>query len=112
MKKNNIEEMKKEYGSDGKYMAAVRRVEELSTDPNFIGYYDKEEAIKQDLEDMRLTGFEEGEASGVKKGLKQGLERAKQEKIEIAKSLMGVLPIEEIVKHTKLSIEEIEKLNN
>ena len=70
--------MKKEYGSDEKYMAAVRRVEELSTDPNFIGYYDKEEAIKQDLEDMRLTGFEEGEASGVKKGFKQG---AKNEKI-------------------------------
>lgn len=100
LKKNNVEEMKKEYGSDEKYMAAVRRVEELSTDPNFIGYYDKEEAIKQDLEDMRLTGYEEGEKKG-----------EKNKQIEIAKSLMGVLSIEEIAKHTKLSIEEIEKLS-
>ena len=34
---------------DEAYMACVRRVEELSTDPNFVGYYDIEKARKQEL---------------------------------------------------------------
>ena len=98
-------------------MAAVRRVEELSTDPNFIGYYDKEEAIKQDLEDMRLTGFEEGEASGVKRGLKQGLakgraEGEKNEKIQVIKKMIeNKFDIDMISKITGLSIEEINKIS-
>ena len=31
-------------------MACIRRVEELSTDPDFVGYYDLEEAHKQDYQ--------------------------------------------------------------
>ena len=37
-------------------MACIRRVEELSTDPDFVGYYDLEEAHKQDLSDSYETG--------------------------------------------------------
>ncbi len=77
-------------------MAAVRRVEDLSTDPNFIGYYDKEEAIQQDLDDMWETGYDEG---------------IKNEKIEIAKNLIKKLDIKEVSEITGLSIDEIKKLN-
>ena len=44
-----IEEMKKRYEGDEEYMAAVRTVEELSKDPDFIKYYDIEEAYQQEL---------------------------------------------------------------
>ncbi len=120
LKKNNLEEMKKEYGSDEKYMAAVRRVEDLSTDPNFIGYYDEKEAIQQDLDDMWETGYDEGEkkgleqglTQGLKQGMKQGLERGAHEKqIEIAKNLIKKLDIKEVSEITGLSIEEVKKLS-
>lgn len=69
-------------------MAAIRKVEDLSTDPEFIGYYDLEEAHKWDIEDAKLT-----------------------EKIEIAINLLkkGV-DIVIISESTGLSIEELNKL--
>lgn len=97
-KKKTIEEMKEEFEGDDKYMAAVRKVEDLSTDPDFIGYYDVEEARKQDLEDMKETG------------IAQGIE---QNKIEVAKAMLKEnISIETISKCTGLSETEIEDYLN
>lgn len=41
-------------------MAAFRKVEDLSTDPNFIGYYDYEQAHQDDIEMAKQTGYEQG----------------------------------------------------
>ena len=77
-------------------MAAIRKVEDLSTDPNFIGYYDLEEAHKQDIEDAKETGYDEGSS---------------QKAIEIAKNMLSSnMPIEEISIYTGLSIEEIKNI--
>jgi predicted transposase/invertase (TIGR01784 family) len=89
-------------------MAAIRKVEDLSTDPNFIGYYDIEEARRQDLEDMKNTGIRIGMERGVEKGIEQGVE---QNKIEIAKNLLNMnLSIEQIKEATGLEIDEIKSL--
>jgi predicted transposase/invertase (TIGR01784 family) len=81
-------------------MAAIRKVEDLSTDPNFIGYYDIEEARRQDLEDMKNTGIRIGMEKGIK-----------QRNIDIAKSLLkNNVSIDIIMDSTSLTKEEIEKL--
>ena len=106
--KTNLLEMKNEFKGDDDYMAAIRKVEDLSTDPDFVGYYDVEEARKWDLEDMKDTGIRIGEERGLKKGIQQG---SKQEKIEIAKSMLkDNMMIDTISKYTSLYIKEIEKI--
>ena len=55
--------------------------------------------------------MEEGIEKGIKKGMEKGIEKGKrEEKIQIAKSLLDVLDIETISVKTGLSIEEIEKI--
>jgi predicted transposase/invertase (TIGR01784 family) len=104
LKMTQIREMKEKFKGDESYMAAIRKVEDLSTDPNFIGYYDIEEARRQDLEDMKNTGIRIGMERGVEKGITN-------EKIEIAKKMMDKnMSIEDIIELTSLSKEEIEKL--
>jgi predicted transposase/invertase (TIGR01784 family) len=104
--------MKEKFKGDESYMAAIRKVEDLSTDPNFIGYYDIEEARKQDLEDMKNTGIrigmEQGREQGREEGRKEGIE---QNKLEIAKKMLDEnmsLPL--VSKMTGLTIEAIEKI--
>ena len=93
--------MKEEFEGDEKYMACVRRVEELSTDPNFIGYYDIEEARRQELEDMKDTGIRIGKEEGIK-----------VRNIEIAKVMLNDnLSADIISKYTNLSIDEIQKIS-
>ena len=61
-------------------------------------------------------GFKSGEEHGIKKGKKEGIEIGReqgieQNKKEIAKSMLKEkMPIETIMKVTKLSREEIEKI--
>lgn len=109
LKITNIEEMEDEFKGDEAYMACVRRVEELSTDPNFVGYYDIEEARKQETEDIKETYL----GIGIEKGMKQGIEKGSKEKqIEIAKNLMSLnVSIDNIMKATGLSEEELSELN-
>jgi predicted transposase/invertase (TIGR01784 family) len=98
--------MKEKFKGDESYMAAIRKVEDLSTDPNFIGYYDIEEARRQDLEDMKNTGIRIGMERGVEKGIKN-------EKIEIAKALLkNKVSIDIIMDSTGLTKDEIEKLKS
>ena len=102
MASQTIEEMKERYEGDEEYMAAIRTVEELSTDPNFVGYYDLEEAHKQELEDMRETGYDDGMEEGMEKG-----------KTEVAKAMyQKKIPLDVISECTGLTVEEIKNLVN
>ena len=85
-------------------MACIRRVEELSTDPDFVGYYDLEEAHKQDLSDSYETGYDDG----INKGKEDG---KIEEKIEIAKVMLSKnISVKDISDITGLSIKEIKNL--
>ena len=96
LKITNLKDMKKEYEKDSDYMSAIRRVEDLSTDPEFIGYYDIEEAHRQDIEGAKEAGYTEG---------------LSQSKIEIAKNMLKESEsLEKISNYTGLSMGEIEKL--
>ena len=96
LKKTTIEELEEEFKGDEKYMAATRTVKDLSLDPEFSGYYDLEEAHKEELEDMRITALEEGMEQ-------KALETAK-------KMLIKGKDINEIQEFTDLSIEKIKEL--
>ena len=100
LKTTTIKEMGEKFKGDNDYMAAIRKVEDLSTDPEFIGYYDLEEAHEQDIEDAIATG--------TRQGIEQG---TRQEKIEIAKNMLSKdIDLEIILECTNLSLEEIKKL--
>ena len=104
LKKTTIEEMEKEFKGDDTYMACIRKGEDLSTDPDFVGYYDIEEARKQENWEFKQTGIRIGKEEGKKEG-----ERNKQ--IEIAKNLFSMdMKIEDISKATGLSIEELKNI--
>lgn len=97
LKGTNLEELEHEYKGDEKYMAALRTVAELSTDPEMAGYYNREDAIEQDKKDC------------YEYGVMQGIE---QTKLETVKNLLNVnvLNLEQIAEATKLSIEDIKKI--
>lgn len=101
LRAKSIEELEKEFKEDDNYMKAVNKIEELLMDPNFAGAYDVEERRAFDMEDMRLTGKEEGIAEGKKK-----------QQLEIAKNLLklNTISIDDISKATGLSVEEIKEL--
>ena len=89
-------------------MSCIRKVEELSTDPNFVGYYDLEEAHRQDIASSYDTGLEEGLEQGIEKGIEQGSEKRN---IEIAKNMLkDTNDYEKISKYTDLSIDIIKEL--
>ena len=100
LKTTTLDDMKKVFKGDEDYMAAVRKVEDLSTDPEFIGYYDVEEAHKQEVEDA----YDSGTQIGFEKGISQ-------RNIEIAKNmLLKDIDLNTISECTDLSIDEIESL--
>ena len=83
-------------------MAGYRKVEDLSTDPEFIGYYDYEQAHQDDIEMAEYTGL--------KKGIEQGIQQNKKEMV--INMINEGLELEVISKITKLSMEEIKKISN
>ena len=85
-------------------MAAIRKVEDLSTDPKFIGYYDIEDAI--------ATGTRQGIEQGISQGISQGIEQGtRQRNIEIAKNMIkDNESIEKISRYTGLTQNELNKL--
>ena len=96
----DIKTLKEFYKGDSNYMACIRKVEELSTDPEFVGYYDIEESHRQDIDDSYNTGYDEGMDDGIS-----------QRNIEIAKMMLqDTKDYNLISKYTGLSIEEISKL--
>ena len=100
MRAKSIEELEKEFKEDDNYMKAVNKIEELLMDPNFAGAYDVEERRAFDMEDMRLTGKDEGIVEGKKK-----------QQLEIAKKMLkDITDYNLIAKYTGLSIEEIKEI--
>lgn len=77
-------------------MAAFRTVEELSTDPDYIGYYDYDKAIKQELELSFKEGFE------------NGLKEVQNEIIQ--KMISNGMTIDSISQMLEMPKEEIKKL--
>ena len=101
LNQKDIEGLKSKYEGDEEYMSCIRKVEELSTDPNFVGYYDLEEAHRQDIASSYDTGLEEG--------IEQGIEKRN---IEIAKNMLKEkIEISLISKMTDLSVDTIKKMN-
>ena len=83
---------------------ALDELERISSDEKIIGLYDKEKVEKKIL-NTRLRYAEE---TGEKRGEKIGLEKGKK---DIArKMLKGNMPIEDIIKFTGLTFEELQKL--
>lgn len=91
----------------------VRKIEELSEDPEILGLYDKEKVDKlvfninmeQCRRESTAQGLAEGKAQGLSEGLAQG-------KIETAKNMLKKeMDINLISEITGLSKEEIETLN-
>lgn len=73
--------------------------------------YEAREAEIMDQLTREKTAKEEGIEEGIQKGMQQGIQKGiQQEKIEIAKKLIGLLEDEIIAEKTGLSTEEIRKL--
>jgi len=88
------------YKGDAIMKEVLRNTNILVSEFDKLLYYDQDELERLDQEDWKREGLEEGRKEG-----------RQQERIEIAKSLLSSnMPIEEISKHTGLSIEELEKL--
>lgn len=99
LKSRSILELEEKFKGDEAYMSAVRKIEDLSYDPEFAGQYDYEEKIERDKFECHLTGLEEGRKQG-----------SKEKQLEIAKKLLSLnISIENISEATGLSIAEINK---
>jgi len=71
------------------------------------------EGIKEGMKEGIKEGMEKGMEKGKEKGLKEGMKAGEHKaKLEIAKSLIGVLDDETIALKTGLSINEIESLKS
>ena len=98
IKTSKFSDLEKISKGDNDYMAGYRKVEDLSTDPEFIGYYDYEQAHQDDPEMAEYTG------------LKKGIEQNRKEMVVNMKE--KGLSIEMIADVSNLSIEEVEKILN
>ena len=98
IKTSKFSDLEKISKGDNDYMAGYRKVEDLSTDSEFIGYYDYEQAHQDDLEMAEYTG------------LKKGIEQTKKELV--INMVNEGLTLEVISKVTNLSIQEIKNILN
>ena len=103
---SKFSKLKKISRGDNDYMAGYRKVEDLSTDPEFIGYYDYEQAHQDDVEMAEYNGLKKG----IEQGTKLGVEQTKKEMVISMKD--EGLDLNLISKVTSLSIEEIETILN
>ena len=85
----------------------MKEIERVNQDPRFREYMSKEEDQKKIYNTQMSKAYNEGISEGISKGISAG---EKEKSIEIAKKLLNKLPINEIVKATGLSKEEIEGL--
>ena len=102
--KEELKELSKKDREVEKYMKEIERVNQ---DPRFREYMSKEEDQKKIYNTQMSKAYNEGISEGISKGISVG---EKEKSIEIAKKLLNKLPINEIVKATGLSKEEIESL--
>ena len=108
----NKEELDKIYRGDSRMRSILKNIKGIGylKDKMFAFEYDREAFRKQVEKEAREEAIEEAKIQAKKEGIEQGIE---QNKIEIAKSLLeSSMSLDEIKKHTGLSLEEIEKLKN
>ncbi len=99
--KDQLRELSK---GDSELMYMVKKLEEMSYDPEMVGLYDKERMDKL----VEQVNIAEAKAVGIEQGLEQG---SKQEKKEIARNLLKKkININVISEVTGLTIKEIENL--
>lgn len=89
-------------------IASFSRTEQDSYQSSLKYYRDMNNVIDTSRMEGREEGWEEGKEEGRKEGVREG---RKLEKIEIARSLIGKVPVETIVQATGLNREEIERLS-
>ena len=93
---NKVEDLRKISEGDEMLMRVVKKIEELTDDPDMVQYIDVEK------------GMELGRKEDIEKAAK---EAAKETTIETAKKMLkDKLDIESIIKYTGLSKEEIQKI--
>ena len=94
------------------------KLEKLNKDPEFYQYMSHEEDERKiynsRMYEAEQKGLEKGLQKGIEKGLQKGIEEGKNtEKIAITKKMLEKnMSIEEIMKITSLSQQEIEKLKS
>ena len=115
---SSLDELESISKGDNDYMAAFRKVEDLSSDPELIGYYDLEEARKFELEDLKSTAIRIGKEEGREEGIREGREEGREEGIEQTKKEMILnmhkkgLDIDTISEVSELSIDEVNEILN
>ena len=108
LSETNIEDMKQDYDGDEKFMSCIKKIEELSKDPDFINYYDIDERHKEELKAMKETGFDAGFSDGEKVGVTKG---KKETQIEVVKSMYkDGIEIDKIIKYVSLPLEAIKEI--
>lgn len=101
LQEESKEKLKKLSEGDKELENMVKKIEEMSYDPEIIGLYNKEQSDNL-VNDINMKYAKE-------EGIEQG---SKQEKIAIAKNMLNKnMSIETISEITSLSKEEIESLN-
>ncbi|MEB3163771.1 MAG: Rpn family recombination-promoting nuclease/putative transposase [Prochlorothrix sp.] len=70
-----------------------------------------QQGIQQGLEQGIQQGIQQGLEQGIQQGLEQGVQQGqRQQAIDIARSLLGILPVDVIAEKTGLTIAEVEGL--
>ena len=100
LQEESKEKLRKISKGDKELVEMVKKIEEMSYDPEVIGLYDKERMDKL-VHDIDVKYAKED-------GIEQG---SKQEKIAIAKNMVkDKVPTNTIIKYTNLTKQEIESL--
>jgi len=116
----NKNELDKLFGGDRRMKNILSNIKSIGylKDKMFAFEYDREAFRKQVEKEAREDAIKEAVEEAVEKAKKdaieQGIEQGiEQEKFEIAKELLKLnIPVEQIMKSTKLNLEEIEKLKS
>ena len=96
------EELKKITGNSKKGLLIMDEIEKLKLNDEFNAWYNAEKVEEK----CRNSAYSEGYSEGVDNG-------TTETKLEIAKSLLNTdMSINEISKHTGLSISELEEISN
>ena len=100
------EELKKITGNSKKGLVIMDEIEKLKLNDEFNAWYNAEKVEEK----CRNSAYSEGYSEGVDNGIIVG---KTETKLEIAKSLLNTdMSINEISKHTGLTISELEEISN
>ncbi len=99
-----MKELKEKYKGNEVYEKRMKKIEQLTQDEEFMGYYDLEEKHKWQINDAYKTGY----LYGLKLSFEQTIH---QNKINMAKWMLEEkMDIEDVIYVTGLKIEEITNL--